>query len=130
MNTNRSRAEFYDILTIISDVSPPGDPAARPGVEDAAAGCQTHGVDEIGEGDRRGQLQQRDVIIKRYAVVARVHGDLGHRRRHLVRVHVLLILTSEINHQTRCAGTEERKQSSCYFIRKMSSISVHSSKYC
>lgn len=48
-------------VTVSADSSKSGDPAFG-SIVSAAAGRQTHRFDVVVEGDRRGQLQQGDVI--------------------------------------------------------------------
>ena len=95
--------------TLRCDVPPAGDPGVGAAEEGAVRGCQAHGSDVVGEGDRRGELQEADVVVDRPRVVVRVIDDPCNRPQHLVRVDAFLILATQIHNQVDCAGTGELK---------------------
>lgn len=98
--------------TFSCDVPPAGDPGVGAAEEGAGRGCQAHGSDVVVEGDRRGELQEADVVVVVVGVgsVVRVNYDLCNRPRHLVRVGAFLILATQIHKQVGCVGTGELKK--------------------
>lgn len=61
-----------------------GDPAVQASREDAGRCGQTNRTDVVVEGHSGGQLQQGQVVVVRFAAVARMNDDL--RRRELLLV--------------------------------------------
>lgn len=72
-------------VTVSADSSKSGDPAFG-SIVFAATGGQTHWFDVVVEGDRRGQLQQGDVIAQCNGTVTRMLDDSGHFSWHHVGV--------------------------------------------
>lgn len=95
-------------LTPGSDVPPSRDPAGLSVVDHAVAGRQAHRRDEAGEGHRRAQQQQRNVVLDRVGVVGRVDDDLGHGPGHFVQVEQLLGLPAQVDDEVERADAGRR----------------------
>lgn len=81
--------------TVGSDMSPPRDPALV--AKGTALCCQAHGSDEVGDCDRRGQLQQRDVIGKYQFQVQWMSDDLHHTSGDLIEAGIVQGDAAEAN---------------------------------
>ena len=96
------------LITFAVDCAPSSDPGACAVCVRGASGGQTDWPDVVREGDRRGELQQADVVVLRLGVIVGVVGDLAHTSRHLVWVPQLLVAASEVHGHISHVGAREK----------------------